>query len=339
MVTDLFTIPLAAGDSVAGELLFGQENRLAIVAAEKLAEDVRAISPLVLYGPSGVGKTHLALGLAARWREEYPDQRVTVVTGADYARQYADACKADAVEDFARPLRKSDLLVVDTLCELAGKSAAQQHLSSTLDVIHGRGGTVIVTLRHFPGERKTMLATLASRLLGGLAIEMSLPDAATRQAIALHRAKHLDVRLEDDAARFLAGRISGGVSQIHSTVAQLASQYDKNITRNDVEELLGPQQPAEVPTLATIAAVTARRFHVKLKDLRGPSRRRAHVRARGVAMLAARRLAEMPYGRIGAYFGGRDHTTVMHACRKTEELLAVDEQLANMWKQIAGQVS
>ncbi len=339
MVTDLFTIPLAAGDALASELLFGPENRLAMVAAEKLAEDVRAISPLVLYGPSGAGKTHLALGLAARWREENPDQRVTVVTGADYARQFADACKADAVQDFARPLRTSDLLVVDTLCDMAGKTAAQQHFSSTLDVIHRRGGAVIVTLRHFPGERKTLLTPLASRLLGGLTIEMSLPDIATRQAIAQHSAQRLDVRLEDDAARLLAERLPGGVAQIQSRIAQLASQGDSNIRQDDIEQLLGPPQPAEVPTLANIAAVTARRFRVKLKDLRGPSRRATHVRARGVAMLAARRLAEMPYGQIGAYFGGRDHTTVMHACRKTEERLVVDQQLANIWEQVVGQVS
>jgi chromosomal replication initiator protein len=178
---------------------------------------------------------------------------------------------------------------------------------------------------------------LASRLIGGLTVPIELPHEATRRAMIEHFAARLGATIDAEAAELLAARLRVTVPELHGSMVRLANENEHRITIIAALEALDQDvtSTTAVPDLAEIAAVVAKRCRVKKSDMQGPARRASLVRARGLAMLAARRLAKKSLSEIGRYFGGRDHTTVMHACRKTEELLSTDSQWAAVWNELA----
>ncbi len=310
------------------EFIAGDENALAAAALAPLLESVASrFNPLVLYGPHGSGKTHLALGLADCWRVRFPQAQVACLTGTDFARQFAAAHHEGRLDAWRDELRHVDLFILEDLGELSGKQPAQQELLHALDALADREALVVITARTLPSHWNVLSAPLRSRLSAALVVPLAFPARATRRLILERLAQRRNLPLTRRALDGLADGLSGGVPMLASAIWELelaARLNGEAIDPAHVSKLVSRRDKDSLPKLRTIARHTARHFGLKLADLKSPNRRRALVGARCVAMYLARQLTSCSLGEIGEFFGGRDHTTVLHSCRRTEKLLRHD---------------
>lgn len=362
MVSGIFSIPLEAhhlradgthrpGSSrsmAMREYIGSEENQLVQFAAESLLGREPQYYPVVLFGPSGTGKSLLALGLAEQWRGKYPEDSVIVTCGADFARSYANAVDTDCLKTFRRKSRSADLFVLDDVHLMVQKHAAQEELVRAIDALLERGRAVLITDKTTPSVDQSLVPALRSRLLGGLAVPLAAPGAPAR-GFLLRRLAHLHgVHFTDEAIELLASspRQEGPrpltVPQLNHAVVQLGFAEEPDGQVVDVErvrQFLSEMAIREQPTLRAISTLVARHFSLSSRDLRGPSRRRNIVRARGVAMLLAWRLTDNSLDAVGDYFGKRDHTTVLHACRRIELLQETDPAIAKALEELAAQLN
>jgi chromosomal replication initiator protein len=336
---EVFSIPVtgAAPTSIAlrpshrlaqtglGEFIAGPENRLAAIAVRSVFEERAAqVSPLVLYGPCGCGKSHLALGLADWWQRHFPTAGVLALTASEFAQQYADAVENDRVSAWRTKLQALDLLVIDGLDPLVSKRGAQQELRSLLDALSDRQAIVVVTSRLLPQSIDGLAESLRSRLASGLAVPISVPAAATRQVILERYAEARGIVLSKRLIKTLADRLHAPAPALLGALLelQLRAQTDgKPLDSATASRYLARLDQQKVLPIRDIARATAKYFGLTLADLRSPSRRKAIVGARNTAVFLARRLTSHSFEQIGDYFGGRDHTTVLHGFRTTEKLV------------------
>ncbi len=357
-------------DAASTHFLAGPENRLVEVAVRAVVEGrPNGYNPLVLYGPSGTGKSHLALGLAAAWKacDRQPHHvagtrrvpKVVCTTAVDFARELADAIETQAVEEFRLKHRGAAMLVVEDLGQLAtrklGKLSAQEELVHTLDALVADSRWVVVTAAAPPWELPGIVPMLQSRLTGGLVVRLAPPERETRLALLRQLAALRDIELPELAAQLLADGLSGTARELTGALLELAMPEKLSGTRSvpttlpatsgtldlaAARQYLASRSRGRQASLHEIALATARHFSLRLSDLRSPSRRRALVAARGVAVYLARHVAGQRLEEIGRYFGGRDHTTVMHSYRTTKKLItgdpairaAVEQLQAALWK-------
>jgi len=307
-----------------GEFIVGPENRLIeVVCRSVLSPAADKYNPIFIHGPSGVGKSHLVRGLLEAWKHEFR-RRPVYITAIDFVRDLADAIETQATTEFRHRFRAAPLLVIENLGELAERAAAQEELQSTMDAQLEAGHRVIVTAAAGPAELPGLRPSLRSRLGAGLVVPLVPPELQARREILSRMAERREVALTADALELLAAEARGVVPDLLGAVNQLemvGRLHRRPITADDVRQLLRQRGGGQEPRVGDIAQLTARYFALKLADLRSPSRRQAVVKARGVAMYLARQLTRESLGAIGEYFGGRDHTTVLHGCRKTESLL------------------
>jgi chromosomal replication initiator protein len=312
----------ACGARAAGELNFEVQP-----ASNDSATNAELHSPLFLHGPPGTGKSHLACGLAELWRANRPDETVVYVTGADYWRGLSDSFENRSTDAWRAHDRAADLFVLEDFGPLAMKPAAQVELLHTLDALADRGAHVIVTSRLPLSQMMTLLPGLASRLAGGLCLGLNLPSSGTRRAIVDRLAAERGTDIAPAARRALADGLRGSVPELFGALASLehAARVDGDpIEMARVQQYLAGKSGTRTPTMRGIAAHTAKHYALKVQDLKSPSRRRSVVMARDVAMYLARQLTGQSLEQIGEYFGGRDHTTVLHGCRKAEQLAKSD---------------
>ncbi len=351
MANGVVTIPLPglplAGDSWSQdghrgpttlEFFAGPENCLIEPAVSGvLGRQPTPYNPLVLYGPSGTGKSHLARGLAATWKLNFPQSRVAYTTAVDFAREMADAFETQAVEDFRARYRGVSLAVFEDVGQLAAKPAAQEELIRTLDAVIQQGGQVVVTASSAPVEISDFPPALQSRLSAGLCVPLALPGPDTRLAILERWSNLREVEMADSILGLLAEGLAGTVPELLGAMLQLevpAREEGRPIDARQIRDFLAERDSTVRPKLRDIATLTARHFALRLRDLRGSSRRRPVVAARDVAIYLCRQLTRETLDRIGEYFGGRDHSTVRHACRKTEELLQTDPAIRQAMDQL-----
>lgn len=321
--------------------LVGPENRLVTEAVNSvLNREFLIYNPLVFAGPSGTGKTHLATGLVAAWRRQYGHRGAGYVPAIDFARQWTDAVEAQATDEFHSRYRRLDLLAIDDVDVLAEKPAAQEELLHTIDALTASGSRVLLTSRSPPGAVAGMVPALEARLVGGLVIRLALPSRAVRLAAARKFAGLRGVDLPDETAMVLADGLPEPLSAIWAATVHLevSAQLEPGKTMHQrVREYLAQRNTAE-PSLRDIAVATARHFSLRLAELRSSSRRRAVVTARDVAMYLARTLTGKSFEQIGAYFNGRDHSTVSYGCSKTADLVKSDPSLRSAVDQLRRQV-
>jgi chromosomal replication initiator protein len=331
-----FALALSNGTTWASQFILGPEGALLRCALDDfLGRDTTPYQSLVLHGAAGLGKSHLAHGIARRFAAEHPALSVVCETGADFARGYATAVETHDILSWREAHRGAALLVIDNLDELAGKSAAQIEFLHTVDALAEAGGRLLVTARSIPTRLPHLLPGLVSRLSAGLTVALAKPGPAARSAALECISRAMDISVADDALRLLARELDVTMPELAGALHELTAPTNspdshEQVTRIDhdraVAYLAGRPAAREVP-LGDIAARTARHYALAVADLRGPSQRQNIARARAVAMFIARQLTDKSLGAVGKYFGGRDHTTVLHGCRKTEELMMRDAEL------------
>ncbi len=336
VVHGILTIPLfrqdhcAAGEPAQplGDFIAGPENILAVSAIRSCLDCTAAqYSPLVLYGPHGSGKSHLARGLADWWQRHFPQARVGCLAASEFAQDYARSLSDDRLEAWRGQIYRSQLLVVEDLGQLSGKHGAQKELRGVLDVLAETQAMVIVTARTLPTHSRTLLPSLRSRLSAGLAVPLALPARSTRRGVLDRLAATGGLSLSERALHSLADGLPLSVPALIASALELDARARVEGQAVDVErarQFVALRRGATMPGLRDIACVTAKYFGLKLSDLKSPLRQRPLVAARAVAMYLSRQLTDSSLERIGAFFGGRDHTTVLHGCRRTEKLLRRD---------------
>jgi chromosomal replication initiator protein len=324
------------------EFLVGSENRLVEPAVRSVLEDpASGYNPLLLYGPSGTGKSHLALGLAAEWKARRPRQRVLCTTAADYVQELTDAIKTQAADEFRSRYTAAALLVLEDLDRLAGKPDAQEELVQTLDTLLADNGQVLLTALAAPGRLPGIAPRLRSRLEAGLTVPLASPGPGVRLAVLRRLARSRELELSESAAHLLAEGLPLTVPELCSALVQLETSeelQDGKIDGKAARRFLALRDGRRQVPLDPIAVSTARLFAVELSELRGASRRQAVVTARSVAMYLARQLTAKSLDQVGQYFGGRDHTTVIYSCRKTERLLKDDPAIRRAVDQLQGEL-
>ncbi len=340
-----------ASDRPDERFVAGPENQLVLTVAQAVAENPPRYSPITIWGPTGIGKS-LLLGLLVR---EYQAAHQDLAAGdclhtcaADFARSYANAVDVDAVEDWRNRHRRLRLLAIDDLQRIAAKHPVQRELIHLLDHWQSDNCLFLVTLRQTPSQVRGLLPMLASRLLGGLAFGLQPPaaearaqlvqDMADRQGLVV--SPELMSRLVSDDAKRGSRLIT--VPQIRQAITQLVAQAQLENRPAD-ERLLGQLLTSEKGekrlTMRHIVMAVARHFHVTMADLKGQSRRQHLVHARGIAMVLCRQLTGCSYNDIGDFFSSRDHSTVLHACRKTEGVLEQDSALRHVCEELSLQLA
>lgn len=326
---DRATLPLR-------HFLAGPENALTKLAAASVTDDWVRFNPLLISGPSGIGKTHLLHCLLKSSRIAFADLRSLWLTGADYARAIANGVDVDSLGDVRNGHRAVDLFILDGLHELATKPLAQQELVHTIDCLFEQDGQVIISSRSPLDEIGSLLPALGSRLSGGLQVPLVPPAAATRGEILAELARHNDVFVPPQISQRLTNDLSRRqskpllVSDLAAAIAELRcfSQQATDKTTNAVDRIVARTDQVREVTAKEINRRVAKYFGLTVRELTGNSRRKSVVRARALSAYLIRTLVGSSFQAIGQDLGGRDHSTAMHAFQRADEWLAADAGFA-----------
>lgn len=332
--------PIVADTSLP-YFLCGSENRLLGYAATADASVLRIGNPIVLIGPTGVGKTAIAMHLAARAGIERgidfgldgPSETV-YIPGSDYVRDYAAAIDARNLPSLQKRLVDAPVLILDDVEGLSDKFAAAGELARRLDDRIAAGSVTILTARRPIDQLSAIDSALASRVMSGLVIPLVPPDASTRRRLIDELAIALGVDLSPSCSEFIDRSLPNPSTSrtIESVIRNLhlhVTMHGRPVDMEMIAEVIGKTPLRAVVTMEKIVRVVGRHFAIATSDLRGPSRRKTTVLARAVAMWLSRKLIDTSTHKIGDHFGGRDHTTVMHALAKIDAALPIDGDLQN----------
>lgn len=339
MVSGVFSLPLHDPAGPVREFLAGEENALVRSAIQAVTQARSECMPLVLYGPSGAGKTFLAEGLSDAWRaaQSGNHRQVLRTTGNDFDRQYADACATDSIGDFRDSFRLPGLILVDAIHPLVAKDKATREFCFHLDSWMACGKPVVITSLLSPLQLSH--EGLASRLSAGLVVPVALPSLGARRELLSHFARQRSLDLPDELIDSLAERVPGSVTRVPSPCDLQAAlvQLDcaARLTGGAIDEkliasLFDSQSKAGEVDFKRILTLVCKRYGVTLDELRSSSRRQTLVRARGVAVVLGRRLTKESLHSLGKALGKRDHSTIHHAWQTTEDAAAADESLRQL---------
>lgn len=310
-----------------------------------------AMSPLLLVGPSGCGKTAIATHLATRILDEVAPPIPAAETngssasnsaarsttslfmpGVDFARYYARAVDSDEITRFRRDIDSAPVLVIDDVHLMVGKPASQDELASRIESRSRSGRPTILTSRRLPTQVAGLRPLLVSRMLPGLTIPIRQPGNEARRELLLEFSRRRQLAIGDDELDLLCEGLEADLParNLDSAMAHVDLYCRMKGCQPNVHAVraaIGSIQPTSDLSTDRVAKVISRRYKLKLSDLKSGTRRQEVVRARSLAMYLTRQLTGSSYHQIGKYFGGRDHTTVLHACRKTESMMQDDTEL------------
>jgi chromosomal replication initiator protein len=300
----------------------GSSNQFAHAAALAVAENpARIYNPLFIHGGVGLGKTHLMQAIGHHIVAHRKKARVIYISSEQFTNEFIDAIQQGTLPKFRRRYRQADVLLIDDVQFFAGKERSQDEFFHTFNALFDGHRQIVMTSDRPPSEMQKLEARLVSRFEWGIAAEMQVPDVETRTAILRKKMAQLQVTLPDDVVRFLAERISNNVRRLEGSLMRLASFVSlsrEKLTQPRVEELLRDllqEDARNQVTIDKIQRVVAEHYDVRLADMTSKRRPACIAFPRQVAMALARDLTRASYSEIGAAFGGRDHGTVMHACK------------------------
>ncbi len=316
-----------------------EENRFAYAAVMQLrtAEPSRACRLVTVSGPSGVGKTHLARELVRSALTVNPQLIETHVTAAEFADEFISASQARCIPEFQSSYRRCELLVIEDIQVLEGRPETVQQLLGTIDEILARGGRILLTCHKPPGELQKVSSKLISRCHGGVCAEVKLPNRASRTTLLDHFASAMQFPIPEDVLRFLAKKLNVSPRELFGILAKLqavSSERHEPLTLETAAMAVQDMTETAQPTIEEITRFVAGEFDVPVETLISQGRMQNIVSARQTAMFLGRKLAKLSFKSIGDYFNGRNHATVIHACRKANRQLQQDREYAQRIRNI-----
>ncbi|WP_036858818.1 chromosomal replication initiator protein DnaA [Porticoccus hydrocarbonoclasticus] len=318
----------------------GKSNQLALAASKQIAENPGgSYNPLFIYGGVGLGKTHLMHAVGNALRLQKPNAKIIYLHSERFVADMVKALQLNAINDFKRFYRSVDALLIDDIQFFAGKERSQEEFFHTFNALLEGGQQMILTCDRYPKEINGLEERLKSRFGWGLTVAVEPPELETRVAILIKKAHQAKVELPTDAAFFIAQRIRSNVRELEGALKRvIASAHftgraiDIDLIRESLRDLLALQD--KLVTIDNIQRVVSEYYKVKLSELLSKRRSRSIARPRQVAMALAKELTNHSLPEIGEAFGGRDHTTVLHACRKVKELQETSRDIGEDFKQL-----
>jgi chromosomal replication initiator protein len=340
------TTPVLASDDLAGpfpivldprytfeNFILGPSNQIAYASARAVADNPsRSTNPLFIYGSVGLGKTHLLQAVCHELLRRHPDFRIVYLSCEVFTNQFVYALQCNRLDAFRERYRKADMLVVDDIHFLAGKERTQEEFFHTFNALHQHGRQVVLSSDAPPSDIPTLEERLVSRFRWGLVERLERPETETRMAILRHKAEAVGLALPSDVVDYITSNVRDNVREIEGALASVRTRselenrpVDLALARSALEATLARERP--VVGLDRIVEIVGAHFGVKAGDLKSSKRTKSISFPRQVVMHTARRVTTLSLEEIGDYFGGRDHTTVLYAVQKVDDVLRRDDEL------------
>ena len=312
----------------------GASNQFALAAAHRVAETpARSYNPLFIYGSAGLGKTHLLHAIGEYVHQNYAHYEVRYVSTETFMNEYVDAIRSNTTAAFKRRYREVDVLLIDDIQFMEGKEGLQEEFFHTFNSLHGANKQIVISSDRVPDAIPTLEDRLRGRFRWGLITDIQPPDLETRLAILRNYAERNGTKLPDDVLEFIAANITSNIRELEGALIRVTAFAALNRVQMNVataQELLGDllsesatRHRSDEELLTDIAAYLG----YSVEALRGKSRQRPLVMARQIAMYVMREQTELSYPSLARLFGGRDHTTVIHAVEKVQRLMAERKQV------------
>lgn len=328
-------------DYTFGDFVVGPSNRLAHGAAVAVAEDLgRAYNPLFIHGAVGLGKTHLLQAICRSAIQKNPGTRCYYISCESFINHFMEAVETGALHEFRYRYRHVDVLVIDDIQFLAERERSQEEFFHTFNTLYQSQRQIILSADCPPAEIPSLEERLVSRFNSGLVARLDRPCTETRMAIIRRKSKLRCIEAPEEVVRLLAMRIDTNIRDLEGALTRLDAMSQSTgepISLAMAEETLGksPGKPIRIPT---ILEAVANRFDVKVSDLQGKKRSKGVTYPRHVSMYLARQMTEHSLEDIGGYFGGRDHSTVLHANRAIGKLVDTDPTVRQLLDEISSDV-
>ena len=312
----------------------GASNQFALAAALRVAETpARSYNPLFIYGSAGLGKTHLLHAIGHYVHSNYQHHEVRYVSTETFMNEYVDAIRQNTTNSLRRRYRDIDVLLMDDIQFIAGKEGLQEEFFHTFNSLHGANKQVVISSDRMPDAIPTLEERLRGRFKWGLITDIQPPDLETRLAILRNKSERDRVLVPDETLEFIATNIATNIRELEGALIRVTAYASLNqvpittdLAETQLADLLNDNKPkarTDEELLADIAAI----LKFPVEDLKGRSRQRPLVTARQIAMYVFRELTDLSYPAIARLFGGRDHTTVIHANEKIQRLMSERKQI------------
>lgn len=314
--------------------VIGSSNEIAHAACQAVASKPgTTYNPLFLYGGVGLGKTHLLQGIGNALLQKDPNKRVLYVSSEKFVNEFVEAIRERSTQTFRNHYRNIDVLIIDDVQFLAGKGKTQEELFHTFNALYGQNKQIVLSSDRPPTAIPTLQERFSSRLAGGMIIDIRKPDYETRLAILEEKAALRNGNIETEALAFIAKNVQNNVRELEGALNRVlgySEVHNKKATLEYTQQVLGEvlskpsHRSLDVKQILDTVSVY---YNLPIDDICGKCRKKEIVRPRQVAMYLLRKENNMSFPSIGEHFGGRDHTTAMHACEKIEKLLEHDDEL------------
>ena len=323
----------------------GASNQFALAAALRVAETpARSYNPLFIYGSAGLGKTHLLQAIGWYVHDHYAHYEVRYVSTETFLNEYVDAIRTNTTAAFKRRYRDVDVLLIDDIQFMEGKEGLQEEFFHTFNSLHGANKQIVISSDRMPDAIPTLEDRLRGRFRWGLITDIQPPDLETRLAILRNKAERDNTPLPADVLEFIASNITSNIRELEGALIRVTAYA--NLTREPASVAMAEQQLADLLTATTTKHRTDEEMLTEIagylgftvEALKGKSRQRPLVSARQIAMYVFRDMTELSYPAIARLFGGRDHTTVIHAVEKTQRLMREDKATFDQVTDIIGRI-
>ncbi|MDT0163888.1 chromosomal replication initiator protein DnaA [Bacillus sp. AG4(2022)] len=321
--------------------VIGSGNRFAHAASLAVAEaPAKAYNPLFIYGGVGLGKTHLMHAIGHYVQDHNPAAKVVYLSSEKFTNEFINSIRDNKAVDFRNKYRNVDVLLIDDIQFLAGKEQTQEEFFHTFNTLHEESKQIVISSDRPPKEIPTLEDRLRSRFEWGLITDITPPDLETRIAILRKKAKAEGLDIPNEVMLYIANQIDSNIRELEGALIRVvaySSLINKDINADLAAEALRDIIPSSKPKVITIHEIqktVGEHYSVKLEDFKAKKRTKSVAFPRQIAMYLSRELTDFSLPKIGEEFGGRDHTTVIHAHEKISKLLQTDQQLQKQLKEL-----
>ena len=325
----------------------GDHNQFARAAAISVSENpgTDSFNPLVIYGGVGMGKTHLLHAIGNKINNEFSKKKVVCASSEKFTLDFISSIQKSKTVEFSNSYRSADVLLIDDIQFFQGKEQTQEQFFHTFNELFQSGKQIVMTADRYPGDMKGLQDRLLSRFKSGLSVDIQPPDYETRIAIIMEKAEKNGVNLSYDIIELIGTHIKNSVRDLESTIIRLLAhsslsntEINYGLAKKVVKERVGMKALSDL-TVEQIIKKVSEITQISEKDIIGKSRRMPIVEARQISIYLCREILKIPLSTIGIYFGGRDHTTIIHACNCIKNKIKNEKKVYQLVKQLNNQLS